>query len=274
MLEYQDQHTQIASSQILPHMANLQFWLIVGLGEGLLIAAALPLLLIYCIYYHDGLIWDDSTLFNFHPFAMVLGLIILYSQGVLVYRVLPVSKIFAKCLHAFIHLIVAGCMVVGYYAIVRTKQRAGNTHLFSLHSWLGVTTGGLFAIQLFVGLTAYLIPATPISTRAFLMPFHRFGGMAILALSVVTCICGFQENIVLKGLGKHNCKKYIVVDGTRQCHTQWSYFTKAPEGMVLNSLGIAICLAAAVIAFIVTRTGWRRKAHGSENVQLLVSDRL
>jgi hypothetical protein len=184
MLEYQDQHTQIASSQILPHMANLQFWLIVGLGEGLLIAAALPLLLIYCIYYHDGLIWDDSTLFNFHPFAMVLGLIILYSQGqrtllqcpvlchsihyfkiyiksnnsviaflpclsvgVLVYRVLPVSKISAKCLHAFIHLIVAGCMVVGYYAIVRTKQRAGNTHLFSLHSWLGVTTGGLFAIQ-------------------------------------------------------------------------------------------------------------------------------
>jgi hypothetical protein len=73
---------------------------------------------------------------------------------------------------------------------------------------------------------------------------------------------------------RHNCKKYIVVDGTRQCHTQWSYFTKAPEGMVLNSLGIAICLAAAVIAFIVTRTGWRRKAHGSENVQLLVSDRL
>lgn len=50
----------------------------------------------------------------------------------------------------------------------------------------------------------------------------------------------------------------------------WSIFDKAPEEVVLNNLGVAICLAVGMVAFIATRPDWqRRNAAESETVKLL-----
>ena len=85
MLEYDSQHAQIERIRILPHVVNPLFWLAVGLAEALLFVAILPLLLVYCVYYRGGFEWQAdntyTTMFNIHPLTMVLGFIILYSQG-------------------------------------------------------------------------------------------------------------------------------------------------------------------------------------------------
>ncbi|XP_053469114.1 plasma membrane ascorbate-dependent reductase CYBRD1 isoform X2 [Ictalurus furcatus] len=57
-------------------------------------------------HYHGGYAWDSSQQqFNVHPLCMVMGLVFLYGDGVLVYRVFRnESKRSVKILHALIHM--------------------------------------------------------------------------------------------------------------------------------------------------------------------------
>lgn len=86
MIEYDTLYEP--SEAMLLHHYNPLFWIALGVAEALLFGAVLPLLLFYCIYFRDGFAWDATnqyaTMFNVHPLTMVLGFIILYSQGLTV----------------------------------------------------------------------------------------------------------------------------------------------------------------------------------------------
>lgn len=78
-----------------PHHYNPLFWTAVFLAQALLFGAVLPLLLVYLLYFRWGIDWNskivhpdnpdinNQMLFNVHPLAMVVGFIIVYSQGLL-----------------------------------------------------------------------------------------------------------------------------------------------------------------------------------------------
>lgn len=81
------------------------------------------------------------------------------SAASLVYR-LPASwvgpKLPWKVLHAALHLLAFTITVVGLIAVFRFHNHSKITHLYSLHSWLGITTVILFACQ--VGASASSFP--------------------------------------------------------------------------------------------------------------------
>lgn len=68
----------------------------------------------------------------------------------LVYR-LPLSwvgpKLPWKVLHAMLHLLAFTLTVVGLVAVFQFHNHSKISHLYSLHSWLGITTVIFFACQ-------------------------------------------------------------------------------------------------------------------------------
>lgn len=49
-----------------------------------------------------------------------------------------------------------------------------------------------------MGFLAYLYPGFSPNTRAMLMPYHRFAGQALLALSVVAVVSGINEKAMFQ----------------------------------------------------------------------------
>ncbi|XP_005853115.1 PREDICTED: cytochrome b ascorbate-dependent protein 3 [Myotis brandtii] len=101
--------------------------------------------------WHGGFAWDGSILtFNCHPVLMVAGLVVVYSAASLVYR-LPQSwvgpKLPWKIAHASLHLLAFILTVLGLVAVFRYHNHQHIANLYSLHSWLGITTVFFFACQ-------------------------------------------------------------------------------------------------------------------------------
>lgn len=52
--------------------------------------------------------------------------------------------------------------------------------------------------QAFGGLYAFLFPGIQANSRATLMPYHRFAGLVLLALSIVAAVSGINEKAIFK----------------------------------------------------------------------------
>lgn len=68
-------------------------------------------------------------------------------SGVLVYRVVPLTKLIVKVAHGFIHAGVAVCIVVGLVAVFKFHNAYDLPNLYSLHSWIGLATVVMFGMQ-------------------------------------------------------------------------------------------------------------------------------
>nr|XP_055210230.1 lysosomal membrane ascorbate-dependent ferrireductase CYB561A3 isoform X2 [Gorilla gorilla gorilla] len=102
-------------------------------------------------YWRGGFAWNGSIyMFNWHPVLMVAGMVVFYGGASLVYR-LPQSwvgpKLPWKLLHAALHLMAFILTVVGLVAVFTFHNHGRTANLYSLHSWLGITTVFLFACQ-------------------------------------------------------------------------------------------------------------------------------
>jgi hypothetical protein len=65
-------------------------------------------------------------------------------------------RIWNKLLHAIFHILAVPCLAVGFLAtwdfhenrtVPETGASARIPHFYSLHSWMGLATMGLFALQ-------------------------------------------------------------------------------------------------------------------------------
>ncbi len=66
----------------------------------------------------------------------------------MVYRLLPtLNKTAAKFIHTFIQILTILFVIVGLQAVFDSNNQAGFTNLVSLHSWIGMSTVLLFALQ-------------------------------------------------------------------------------------------------------------------------------
>jgi len=162
--------------------------------------------------YPTPFLWQGDTkeelelTWNLHPFMMMTGFIYFMGQGMLVYRVgTCCRRIYTKLLHTMFHLLAVPCIAIGflsvwYYKSLR-KDDNGEArpvpHFYSIHSWLGLGTMGLFALQFIVGLFSFLaLLACESGTarfRAKLVPLHAIIGTATFILAIATAVCGLTE---------------------------------------------------------------------------------
>ncbi|XP_076020604.1 lysosomal membrane ascorbate-dependent ferrireductase CYB561A3 isoform X2 [Genypterus blacodes] len=217
-----------------------------------LVSVCLGLACVTCVclwstLWRGGFAWDlSSHQFNWHPVLMVTGLIVLYGNGAVLYRV-PLTwgggKLPWKLLHAGVMLLALVLSVVGLCAVFQVHNAEGTANLYSLHSWIGITATALFAVQWLVGLLGFLLPCSPMELRKLLKPVHVWMGVSILTLSVAACISGINE------------KLFFVL---HKSNTSQPYSELPPEALMGNSLGVLIVAFGMVVLMILLNQDWQR----------------
>lgn len=149
---------------------------------------------------------DLEKQWNLHPVLMLLGLVYCMGQAMLVYRSCHCCRrIYTKLLHTFFHILAIPCVVLGFlatwdYHSLRTDKE-GNPdpipHFYSIHSWLGLLTMGLFIIQFLVGIFSFLLllccESSTARYRAALVPIHSTVGTTTFLLAVASAVAGITE---------------------------------------------------------------------------------
>lgn len=181
---------------------------------------------------------DMGINFNWHPILMTLGLIFLYGNGALIYRVIPPRndshKLGLKIGHAVVMMITFIIMVVGLQAAFDSHNLATppKPNLYTLHSWIGLIAALLFGFQWALGFSAFLFPKFSPEIRAILMPFHQYFGSSILCLAVAAALMGHLEKAI------------------------WSnkaYSQKDSESMVVNFIGVFLVLFVMGVTFLLSK---------------------
>ncbi|KAI4874685.1 hypothetical protein NFI96_016815 [Prochilodus magdalenae] len=196
-------------------------------------------------HFYGGYAWDGSPQqFNVHPLCMVLGLIFLYGDGVLVYRVFRnESKRSVKILHALVHMMALVISIVGLVAVFDYHNSANIPNMYSLHSWCGMLTFVLFFLQWLLGLSLFLFPWASTVLRSWYLPIHVFFGLALLAMAVGSSLMGITEKLLF---------------------SQPSSSKLAPEAVLANVLGLLLVCFVVLVGYVVTREEFRRPPNPEE----------
>ncbi|KAL7113896.1 hypothetical protein ACP275_04G087600 [Erythranthe tilingii] len=130
-------------------------------------AAVVTLVLVWLLHFREGLAFksdDKAKIFNVHPLLMVLGFVLISGE------------------------------------VFRFHYLKGIPDMYSLHSWLGMSTICLFAIQWLFSLFTFWYPRAQASTRARLAPWHAVLGMAIFVMAILSAETGLVEIFFFLGL--------------------------------------------------------------------------
>ncbi|XP_077978218.1 transmembrane ascorbate-dependent reductase CYB561-like isoform X2 [Glandiceps talaboti] len=191
--------------------------------------------------YLGGFAWDGSKQqFNLHPLLMTIGLIFLYGEAIISYRVFRNSKkVYIKCLHGFLHMLAFVCAIVGLKAVFDNHNFENLSNMYSLHSWIGLSTVILFGLQLLIGCLSFLFPGLPQSLRSSYLPTHVFFGVFIFFMAVATALMGITEKLLFS------------LDNYPQLPT---------VALIANCAGFFFVLFAAIIGFLVLHPNYKRDA--------------
>jgi len=191
--------------------------------------------------FKGGVAWSRTEMgisFNWHPILMTLGLIFLYGNGALIYRVIPPRneshKLGLKIGHAVVMMVAFVIMVIGLQAAFDSHNLATppKPNLYTLHSWIGLIAAILFGIQWAMGFSAFLFPKFSPEIRSLLMPFHQYFGSSILCLAVAAALMGHLEKAI------------------------WSnknYSQKDSESMVVNFIGVFLVMFVMGVTFLLSK---------------------
>ncbi|XP_039595497.1 cytochrome b561 isoform X1 [Polypterus senegalus] len=197
-------------------------------------------------HYRGGYEWTNPALeFNIHPLCMVIGMVYLYGDAILVYRVFRnEKKRTTKILHGVIHVIALVISIVGFTAVFDSHSKSGITHMYSLHSWCGMMTFIIFCVQWVMGLTFFLFPGAAFSLRSWYIPLHIFFGLGLFALSIGTCLLGVTEKVMFS--------------------ISSEYSKLSSEGVLANVLGLLLVIFGVTVGYVTTREEWKRPPNPEE----------
>ncbi|XP_062340802.1 lysosomal membrane ascorbate-dependent ferrireductase CYB561A3-like [Osmerus eperlanus] len=194
---------------------------------------ALGLLCVVCAAYwssrwRGGFAWDASALqFNWHPVLMVTGLLVLCGYAAIMYRV-PFTWQHKKQIWKLVHsgLLLSSLLLstLGLCAVFDFHSGYHIPDLYFPHSWVGISTTFSVYSRATLGLGVFMMPCSPLGLRKLLKPVHAWMGGAIFILSVLSCLSGINEKLLL----------------TLNGSTAEAYSTLPPEAVFANFLGILI----------------------------------
>ncbi|CAL1392522.1 unnamed protein product [Linum trigynum] len=167
---------------------------------------AIVLMLIWLLHYRGGIEYDSNNparVFNVHPFLMFCGFIFLVGQAMMAYKTVPAAKQAQKVVHMMLHLVGIALGIVGIAAVFRFHDMIGAEDMFSLHSWIGLTTFIMLGLQWLLGLFTYMFPKASLETRSRMMPWHISFGRALLYMAVAAALTGLMQRETLLNLRGH-----------------------------------------------------------------------
>ncbi|XP_062846926.1 transmembrane ascorbate-dependent reductase CYB561 [Trichomycterus rosablanca] len=194
-------------------------------------------------HYYGGYAWDSSERqFNVHPLCMIMGLVFLYGDAVLVYRLFRnENKRSVKILHALLHMLALCVSIVGLVAVFDYHKKAGISNMYSLHSWCGMLTFVLYFMQWLLGLGIFLFPWASLVLRRWYLPLHVFFGLVLLAMAVGSSLMGITEKLLFSALPAF-----------------------APESVLANILGLLLVCFGILVGYVTIREDFRRPPNPEE----------
>nr|XP_022308273.1 cytochrome b561-like [Crassostrea virginica] len=234
---YRETHEQQGSLAVF----HLLILIIQALGLTTVILVA-----VWMTSYRGGFAWQSDPVyeFNYHPLFMVIGMIYLYSNAILVYRVLPnVKKAYLKAIHGVLHALVLILTGLGLKTVFDSHDLRPKpiTNLYSLHSWIGLLTVILFGLQWLSGLISFVAPKLSMRARQTYMPHHVFWGLAILCLAAASSVTGITVKAFYTDL-----------------FSQFKYSSFGTETFIINFLGVTIVSLVALVVYVVSRPEYKR----------------
>uniref|UniRef100_A0A0D9X3D6 Cytochrome b561 domain-containing protein n=1 Tax=Leersia perrieri TaxID=77586 RepID=A0A0D9X3D6_9ORYZ len=166
-----------------------------------LAVAATALVLIWCIHFRGGLALrshNKQLIFNIHPVLMLIGPIVLGAEAILSYRSLikiSSSREVRKKAHLALHGVALAVGAVGIYAVFKYHAEADIPDLYSLHSWIGIATISLYALNWLAAFLTFFFPKASPDTRRSVVPWHALLGLLIFGLAIATALLGFLEKL-------------------------------------------------------------------------------
>lgn len=202
-----------------------------------------------------------TTELNLHTLLMFISMIFLCANTIMLFRLnCGVKKAIVKLAHATLHLVTIVIASVGiHYAfsyhgaygedargritekldseVAQSRHGIGHDkynhyQMYSLHSWLGITTIILFVIQWFFGFGSFLMPFCSTKNRYLLKPLHVYLGCFIFMFSVATTLTGITQ-LAHFDLG-----------------TQYEWMVL--EGILANCFGLILMFFAGLVLFILS----------------------
>ncbi|XP_074036252.1 cytochrome b561 family member no extended memory isoform X5 [Leptinotarsa decemlineata] len=227
-----------------------EYTVVVVLASVLLLGS-LGLTLFWVIQYQGGFAWRENPekQFNLHPVLMVAGFITFSGFSILLYRICRCCRrIYVKLLHTVFHALAIPCVAIGFLAVLDShnlKQPNAIPNFYSMHSWIGLVTMGLFAIQFVVGFFSFLVllccEGATASFRAALVPIHASFGLTTFMLAIAAALTGLTEKVM-----------FTLKD---------RYSSLGEEAIVVNTIGMTLVALAIVVAYILQRDEFRFRAH-------------
>lgn len=160
------------------------------------VTGLLPIILtiIWSAKYYGGYgLVDPDKLFNYHPTLMVLSMVYLSGNSMLIYRFMRFKpKRILKLIHAIIHGVNILIISFAFYAVYEVHSKKGIPHFYSLHSWLGMTVLSAYTSQAIGSFLIFMFPGASDPVRKYSMPFHIFGGVSSLVLSICKIISSLK----------------------------------------------------------------------------------
>ncbi|XP_063921303.1 lysosomal membrane ascorbate-dependent ferrireductase CYB561A3 isoform X1 [Zophobas morio] len=209
----------------------------------ILLLASLALTLYWVIKHRGGFAWRDDPIkqFNFHPVLMVAGFITFSGFSVLLYRICRCCRrIYVKLLHTVFHALAIPCVAVGFLTVLDSHNLAQPPipNFYSLHSWIGLVTMGLFAIQFVVGFFSFLIllccEGATAGFRASLVPIHASFGLTTFMLAIAACLTGLTEKVFF----------------SLSNYSKWQE-DLAEEPIIVNALAMVLVALGILVSFAV-----------------------
>ncbi|TKR64622.1 hypothetical protein L596_025120 [Steinernema carpocapsae] len=203
-------------------------------------------------FSEGGFAWSENPdiEFHYHPTFMTMGLIFIYGESIIVYRVFRNErKRFTKLLHLTLHSMALIFMGVALKAVWDSHDlhlgKDGKVdplpNLYSMHSWIGILVVVLFSLQYAVGFGSFFFPGASIPMRQFIMPFHQLFGVVIFIMVCCTALMGITE----RAAWKHTCW----TKDKQMCGQQ----------MLSNFFGLFILGYCGSIVLIVMNPRWKRR---------------
>lgn len=176
-------------------------------------------------YYWGGFAWrsDPGLQFNWHPLLMTIGMIYLYGNGILTYRLFKDGpKPILKIVHAVIMITVFILTFIALIAVFDFHNLKSIPNMYSVHSWIGILTVILFSFQWLAGFLIFLKPGLKAHLRGSYLDVHVFFGLMIFVSACASAFTGFTEKTLFGLLFKKyehydapflvgNCAVYSII---------------------------------------------------------------
>nr|ACR38596.1 unknown [Zea mays] len=114
--------------------------------------AAAAAILFWAVHFRGGMALSTEEesklpLFNVHPVLMLIGLVALNGEALLAYKTVPGTKKLKKLVHLAVQFLAMFLSLIGLWAVWKFHDERKIDHLYTLHSWLGLTCFIFFSLQ-------------------------------------------------------------------------------------------------------------------------------